>query len=132
MTVREKIQEIENKGISDFYIWNSEDEYWQESHYLNEDELNDDICDYSFIQVEILYSDSWGQYIPNQFYIDFKESLKEWNLSDYDLTELEDSYNEFYWDTWETVLNNAEWIKPDGTRWNLYQNGDLYAIHYIV
>ncbi len=36
-----------------------------------------------------------------------------------------------YWDTWNTVLNNAYFIDPDtNMRWYLYQgdSGDLFAV----
>lgn len=34
----------------------------------------------------------------------------------------------YYWDTWESVLEFAEFRDEDGEVWTLYQDGDLFAI----
>jgi len=36
--------------------------------------------------------------------------------------------HEWYWDSWDRILNNAEWRDPDtGETWRLLQDGDLWA-----
>ena len=35
--------------------------------------------------------------------------------------------NEWYWDAWQGVLDNATWTK-DGYTWRLHQDGDLWAV----
>ena len=40
----------------------------------------------------------------------------------------EQCWSELYWDTWDAVLNNAEWRDGEGNVWRLYQDdGDLFA-----
>ncbi|MGL5719523.1 MAG: hypothetical protein ACRCYP_01830 [Alphaproteobacteria bacterium] len=34
---------------------------------------------------------------------------------------------EWYWEAWETVLNNATYEDEDGNEWRLYQDGDLFT-----
>lgn len=47
-----------------------------------------------------------------------------------DVVELEaDPYdNEWYWDTWDRVLNNARYIDDEGETWFLWQDCDLWAV----
>ena len=75
----------------------------------------------------MLLSDSRGIYIPNNFYTDF--DLEKWHLAHLDLSDLDDVENESYWDTWEMVLNTAYFVL-DGKRYELHQDGDLWAVCY--
>jgi hypothetical protein len=34
---------------------------------------------------------------------------------------------EFYWEVWDDVLNYAFFVDKDDKKWQLYQNGDLFA-----
>ena len=47
-----------------------------------------------------------------------------------DVVELEaDPYEgEWYWETWEGVLNSAHFTDENGTVWYLYHDGDLFAV----
>ena len=77
--------------------------------------------------IEVLLSDARGVYIPNNFYTDF--DLEKWHVNHLDLSALADYENELYWETWESVLNNA-YFELNGKKYNLYQDGDLLAICY--
>ena len=77
--------------------------------------------------IEVLLSDARGVYIPNNFYTDF--DLEKWHVNHLDLSALADYENELYWETWESVLNNA-YFELNGKTYNLYQDGDLLAICY--
>ena len=78
-------------------------------------------------RIELLLSDSRGIYIPRDF-LDF--DLDKWHikLSDEDLTILQDPYNDYYWDVWENILQNAYFVDEKGDRWALWQDGDLWAV----
>jgi hypothetical protein len=36
--------------------------------------------------------------------------------------------HEDYWETWDDVLDNAVYVNPNGSRWVLFQDGDLWAV----
>ena len=56
--------------------------------------------------VEILLSDARGIYIPRDFVQGF--DLSKWSgISESDIEILQNPENEWYWDAWESVLNNA-------------------------
>lgn len=80
-----------------------------------------------FVQV---YADSArGIYIPQHF----AESVNRETLSgvsDEDLEILENGPEaESYWDTWESVLDNAQLKDSSGVIWTLWQDSDLFLIH---
>lgn len=37
--------------------------------------------------------------------------------------------DEFYWEAWDQVLNNAKWT-CNGYTWRLHQDGDVWAVCY--
>lgn len=79
--------------------------------------------------VEILLSDARGIYIPRDFVQGF--DLTRWEgISESDIEILQDPENEWYWDSWESVLNNARFTADDGRVFSLWQDGDLFAICY--
>ena len=79
--------------------------------------------------VEILLSDARGIYIPRDFVQGF--DLTRWEgISESDIEILQNPDNEFYWESWESVLNNAKFIADDGRVFSLWQDGDLFAICY--
>jgi hypothetical protein len=45
-----------------------------------------------------------------------------------DLSILDNLEHEEYWDVWEYVLDNAEYINSSGDKFTLYQDGDLWAL----
>ena len=77
--------------------------------------------------IQLLLSDSRGIYIPQNFYQDFL-NFKTWGLLKSDFKALRNPDNEYYWDNWELVLNNAKHTDKDGNVWHLWQDGDLWAI----
>lgn len=79
--------------------------------------------------VEILLSDARGIYIPRDFVQGF--DLSKWSgISESDVEILQNPENEWYWDAWESVLNNARFATDDGRVFTLWQDGDLFAICY--
>ena len=79
--------------------------------------------------VEILLSDARGIYIPRDFVQGF--DLTRWEgISESDIEILQDPENEWYWESWESVLSNAKFKADDGRVFSLWQDGDLFAICY--
>lgn len=77
----------------------------------------------------IYYADSArGVYIPQHF----AESVNRDFLSGVnvdDLATLESGPDaEWYWESWESVLDNARLTDSAGQIWTLYQDGDLWLI----
>ena len=77
--------------------------------------------------IQLLLSDAHGIYIPKLFLESFL-SFKVWGLRKADYKELNNPDNEYYWDKWDTCLNNAEHTDKQGNTWHLWQDGDLWAI----
>lgn len=76
--------------------------------------------------VQLLLSDSRGIYIPRDFAECF--DLNQWNIDSKYVELLSSPEDEFYWDNWNFVLNNAKHTDKDGNVWQLWQDGDLWAI----
>lgn len=72
----------------------------------------------------LFYDESWGIYIPKNFAEDIDRECLQ-GIDHNDLDDLADPCDNYYWDTWETVLNNAKIVK-NGYTWNLFQDGDLW------
>lgn len=78
----------------------------------------------------ILFCDSAsGVYTPQRFAEEIKREFLH-GVSEDDLNELSDPNNEYYWEAWGTVLNNAEIHDPDGTIYHLHHDGDLWLVCY--
>ena len=79
--------------------------------------------------IEILLNDSRGVYIPQTFAETF--DMEGWGVSDKDrdilLAGPDYKENEFYWETWDSVLSNASYTDKNGNIWHLSQEGDLFA-----
>ena len=82
--------------------------------------------------VILLLSDSRGIYIPRDFSLHFKFGEDGWQgISEDDREVLSDPENEWYWETWDSVLGNAHYFdKPSGKVYHLHQDGDLWAVCY--
>ena len=102
----------------------------------------------------LLLSDARGIYIPRDFVTGFKIMVKDeipesdvlsdvTNLYPFDSNfqawqgvELQnvltciDAENDYYWDAWHDILDNAFWIDSNGIKWTLHQDGNLWAIAY--
>lgn len=72
-----------------------------------------------------------GQYIPRDFaQIINREYLKNVNPELLDNLAKENSNDsEYYWEDWETVLNNAK-VVFDGVEYTLHHDGNLWLINY--
>jgi len=77
---------------------------------------------------ELYASDRHGIYIPQYFAESIvRECLS--GVSDDDVQTLIDGPDsEYYWDSWDVVLNNAVLTDKNGKRWTLWQDGDLWLV----
>ena len=87
--------------------------------------------------IVILFEDSRGIYIPKEFAESFEIGREKgkWNGIGGDdghnqvLADLrEGPEGDNYWDAWQYVLDNAEYIDSEGNVYRLYQDGDLFAV----
>ena len=76
--------------------------------------------------IALLLNSARGVYIPQNF-VECVDA-DEWHLSEYDVKELSDYNNDFYWDAWNSVLDTAYFVDGPGNKWTLFQDGDLWAI----
>lgn len=79
--------------------------------------------------MELLCDSHHGQYIPQIM----ARLLFDAGRTGFDLekvAELEAGpYEiEWYWDTWNDVLNSAQFTDEKGVVWYLYHDGDLFAV----
>lgn len=78
-----------------------------------------------------LLSDARGIYIPRDFLECFDPA--QWGLTEANREQWQDAQNpdsEWYWDTWDWVLDHARFTSPEGDVYSLYQDGDLWALCY--
>lgn len=85
--------------------------------------------------VNLILSDARGVYIPRDFVTDnYKVAVdhcKAWNITQEDAEILASGPDhEFYWETWDTVLSNAQYTDEEGNKYVLSQDGDLWAFCY--
>lgn len=85
--------------------------------------------------IVLILSDARGIYIPRDFVCNecneiAIEHCNAWGISLYDATILQDPENEGYWDTWNDVLNYAEYVDLEDNQFKLHQDGDLWALCY--
>ena len=76
--------------------------------------------------IEIISDSARGMFIPQHA----AECLAPgWAISDTDRETLTAGpENEYYWDTWASVIDYAEYTDESGNVWRLYQDGDLFAV----
>ena len=79
--------------------------------------------------INLLLDSARGQYIPRDFIQGF-DLTKFSGISESDIETLQNPDNEWYWESWESVLNNAEYKHEDGRIFTLHQDGDLWLICY--
>lgn len=76
--------------------------------------------------IEILCDSHHGQYIPqimiNRLIDHGWEGIEKGYIND-----LQDPCNEWYWEAWHDVENNATFTDENGNVWHLHHNGDLFA-----
>jgi hypothetical protein len=73
-----------------------------------------------------LLDSSQGVYIPQSFAKAYAESWAHLDRQDIDIL-VQGPDHEFYWETWDYVMRNAEFVDDDGKVWYLDQDGDLFA-----
>lgn len=136
---------------------------WINERYEHDEDildLQDAIDTHNQDECDILFSDSYGIYIPKAFselllseyvcalstnpdtdifYIQNsdREVIAEWiDINKTDLVNLKENADnidfEGYWDLWNDVMQNAE-LSYKGKKWYLDQDGDLWikSDHYI-
>lgn len=78
--------------------------------------------------VQLLLSDARGVYIPQNFVEDFDLSkfkgIPAWAIE----CCLKGPETEGYWDAWTEILDSAVHHSPDGRKFTLHQDGDLWLI----
>lgn len=77
-------------------------------------------------QPELLLDACRGIYIPRDF---VECGATNWGVVPHDeKILLAGPEHGAYWDAWDAVLEEAEYVDENGTHWSLYQDGDLWAI----
>lgn len=79
--------------------------------------------------VELIVSDHHGVYIPQKFVENY--DVTQWGLETFDpdvvCVEKGPDDNEWYWESWEAILNKASCVQ-NGKQYYLHQDGDLFAV----
>jgi len=70
---------------------------------------------------ELLIDSHHGIYIPQFFAEQFADQL-----TDEEKEDLSDPYNEYYWDTWDNVLNKI--FIYEGKEFTLWHDDDLWLV----
>ena len=85
--------------------------------------------EYNLPRDAVLYADSnLGVYIP-KFFADSINRYSVLNVRFEDYTILSKGPDsEYYWDTWDAVLDKAIVLDHNGVVFTLYQDGDLWFI----
>lgn len=78
--------------------------------------------------ISLLLSDSRGVYIPRDFVQNF--DLEKWHVKEDYRDVLSSPDNEWYWDAWDEVMSIAYFLDDSGNKWQLWQDGDLWAVCY--
>lgn len=76
--------------------------------------------------MECLVDSDRGIYIPQYFAQRLAAQFSNIDLEDIEILESGPD-NEFYWESWETVLDNA-WMKREGITYRLHQDMDLFLV----
>ena len=76
--------------------------------------------------MKLLIDGHHGIYIPQLFCQFYAEKFEGINKDDIDEI-MKGSDNNFYWDSWANILDNA-FIVRDGKKYYLYQDCDLFLI----
>ena len=69
-----------------------------------------------------------GVYLPSVW---AGNSENIWNINQEDwnyIASTENVEKEDYWEVWESILNNAEYVDSTGKVWTLHHDGDLFAV----
>ncbi len=77
-------------------------------------------------KITLLLDSSRGQYIPRDFVQRF-DLEKFQGINPHDIENCQNPENECYWESWETILNNASYTE-NGRVFTLHQDGDLWLL----
>lgn len=77
------------------------------------------------MSIEILCDSAHGQYIPNIMINRLVGS--GWIIDCDNMEDLQNVDCEWYWETWDQVLSNAEFVDQNDNKWFLHHDGDLFA-----
>ena len=78
----------------------------------------------------LMIDESQGIYIPQQFANKYEEDPRWVGADQDDIAELlKGPEADGYWEAWEMVLNDARYLDKDGRKWQLWQDGDLFAYY---
>jgi hypothetical protein len=88
--------------------------------------------------IVLILSDARGIYIPRDFLTDqYNETAWEhcnaWGLTKENLACWQEALkpdDDYYWEAWNWVLENAKYTDKDGSVYHLYQDGDLWGLCY--
>lgn len=88
--------------------------------------------------VILILNEARGMYIPRDFISDEsgvvdEEHCTSWGLSHDNRSCWAGAINPclgHYWDCWSWIIDNAEYITPEGDTYRLHQDGDLWAVCY--
>ena len=75
--------------------------------------------------IEFLCDSCNGKFIP-QIMIN-RLIVSGWSIDCEYIEDLQDPDNEWYWDIWDQVVDNAQFTDENGNKWYLWQDGDLFA-----
>ena len=77
----------------------------------------------------LLINGAHGIYIPQFFAQNYEKYVTNPEEIEDELKDLKSGPdNEFYWDSWATVMDNAKLKDDNGRECSLWQDGDLWAI----
>ncbi len=85
-----------------------------------------------FKECHLLLDSCRGIYIPRDFADSINRSLiKDLEQFTDDLETCKNTDHEWYWEAWTNILDNMQInLNNDGIFFNLYQDGDLFAVIY--
>lgn len=85
--------------------------------------------------IELILSDSRGVYIPRDFICNDYNEIDADHCAAWGLTEENKEHwicaanpeDEWYWEAWSWILDNAKYTDENGNVYRLWQDGDLWA-----
>ena len=77
--------------------------------------------------INLLLSDNRGIYIPRDFVTEFDINRFQ-GIDDDDIDTCKNPEDEWYWEAWDSILNNASYTDDEGNEYTLHQDGDLWLI----
>jgi hypothetical protein len=76
----------------------------------------------------LLVDDCHGIYVPQVWAMRYRMFPEAWNVTREQLDVLlRGPDDDVYWETWDEVLNTAEFTDSQGRVWHLWQDGALWA-----